>query len=154
MGRRAVVTVNRCHTVKRYPDPASAAAEAAWYQRLPWAGPRLIDLDGPALVLETRPTACQLPQWQPAAALRELLEALHAQGVHHRDVHVKNIVQGEDGAPLLIDWETALERAAELSYDLHGPEASGVPVPEIHEGLTPQWWGSQQKFSIRMRWRA
>ncbi|MCC9712071.1 phosphotransferase [Streptomyces sp. MNU76] len=153
MGRRAAVTVGRSHTVKRYGSPAAAAAEACWYQRLPWAAPRLLDVDGAALVLQTRPTARALPWWQPAEALRELLQAVHAEGVHHRDVHVGNIVQAEDGAPLLIDWETALARPAPLSYDLHGPDASGVPVPAIHGGMTPQWWGSPQKSSIRMRWR-
>lgn len=154
MARRAAVEVGHSRTVKRYADPAAAAAEAAWYQRVPWAAPRLLAVDGSTLVLETRPTAYRLPQWQPVAALRDLLSALHAEGVHHRDVHVRNIVQGENGGPLLIDWETALLQHSALSYDLHGPEASGIPVPDIHAGITPQWWGSPQKCSIRMRWRA
>lgn len=154
MGRRASVRVGRSHTVKRYATAAEAAAEAAWYERLPWAGPRLLGVDGPQLVLETRPAACAVMGWRPAVELRELLLAIHAEGVHHRDVHVRNIVQGPDGRPLLIDWETAIQQPCPLSYDLHGPEASGVPVPAIHEGLTPQWWGSDQKMSIRMCWRA
>ncbi|MDH2392322.1 phosphotransferase [Streptomyces sp. HNM0663] len=152
MGRRAAVTVGRSHTVKRYADAQAAAAEAAWYRRLPWAAPRLLNVDGPVLVLQTLPTARSLPGWRPAAALWELLAAVHAEGVHHRDVHVGNIVQANDGSPLLIDWETGLWQPSALSYDLHGPHASGIAVPDIHTGLTPQWWGSPQAASIGRRW--
>lgn len=154
MARRAMVKVGRSCTVKRYATAAAAWAEVEWYERVPWAAPRLLDVEGAALIVETLPVAAALPGWRPAAALRELLEALHAEGVHHRDVHVRNIVRAGDGRPLLIDWETAIHQPAALSYDLHGPDASGVPVPEIHAGLTPQWWGSPQPASISKRWRA
>jgi hypothetical protein len=86
------------------------------------------------------------------AELHVLLLRLHAEGVHHRDVHVRNLVRAADGRPLLIDWETAIHWPSALSYDLHGPDASGVPVPEIHAAHTPQWWGSPQRMSIRSQW--
>lgn len=151
MARRAVVRVGRERTMKRYRSPAAAHAEAAWYQRVPWAAPRLLDVDGATLVLETLPVALRLPGWRPAAALRDLLLRLHAEGVHHRDVHVRNVVRGPSG-PLLIDWEAAICQPSTLSYDLYGPDASGVPVPEIHAQHIPQWWGSQQRMSIKSQW--
>lgn len=152
MARRAVVQVGRTRTVKRYRSTEAAAAEAAWYQRVPWAAPRLLGLDGPTLVLETCVPAQHLPAWRPVAELHALLRRLHAEGFHHRDVHIRNLVSGPGGNVLLIDWETAVHQPSGLSYDLHGPDASGVPVPDIHAGMTPQWWGSPQRMSIRSQW--
>lgn len=148
--RRATVRVAAGRATKTFVDPADAEREAAWYQRVPWAAPCLLDLDGPILTMQALPLAG--PRWRPAEQLRTLLEQLHAEGIHHRDVHPGNIVRGPHG-PLLIDWETAIYWPSALSYDLHGPEASGVPVPDIHAGITPQWWGSTQRMSIKNRWR-
>lgn len=152
MGNRARVKVLPDRTTKTYLDPALAAIEAEWYLRVPWACPRLLDLDGATLTIETRHVATAFPEWRPIEPLRELLSALHAEGIHHRDLHLKNVVKGPAGQPLLIDWETAIEYPAELSYDLHGPEASGVPIPEIHRRLIPAWWGSREKMSIKNQW--
>lgn len=151
MGDRALVRVGPVHTTKQYATAAEAEAEAAWYQLVPWAAPRLIDLDGPTLTIQTHPVATSIPHWRPAQALFELLTRLHAEGIHHRDVHVRNIVKGPHG-PLLIDWETALHQPSPVSYDLYGPDASGIPAPPIHDGYTPQWWGSTQRMSISNRW--
>jgi len=112
----------------------------------------LLDFDGATLTIETRHAGTAFPEWRPIEPLRELLSALHAEGIHHRDLHLKNVVKGPAGQPLLIDWETAIEYPAELSYDLHGPEASGVPIPEIHRRLIPAWWGSREKMSIKNQW--
>lgn len=151
--RRATVRVRPDRTIKRHRTEAAAAAEAAWYERVPWAAPRLLDLAGRTLVIETcTPQARCGPRWRPVAELHALLLRLHAEGIHHRDVHVRNIVRGQDGRPLLIDWETATHQPTDLSYDLHGPDASGVPVPEIHAQHTPQWWGSAQRMSIKSQW--
>lgn len=153
MGRRAVVRVGRDRTIKRHQNAAAAQAEADWFERVPWAVPRLLDVDGPTLVLETcTPYRRCGPGWRPAAELHALLTRLHADGIHHRDVHVLNLVRSAAGRVLLIDWETAIYQPSELSYDLHGPEASGVPVPAIHAPYTPQWWGSPQRMSIRSQW--
>jgi tRNA A-37 threonylcarbamoyl transferase component Bud32 len=146
-----VVRVGRERTTKRHRTEAAAEAEAEWYQRVPWAAPRLLDVDGATLVLETRPPALRLPGWRPVDELYALLLRLHAEGIHHRDVHVGNVVRGPDG-PQLIDWETATRQPSALSYDLYGPDASGVPVPGIHARHIPQWWGSQQRMSIKSRW--
>jgi len=154
MGRRAALSPGPQATVKTYRRAADALAEIAWYQRVPWAAPRLLDAD-PAtgrLVLQTLPVALDRPAWRPAAALAELLTALHRENIHHRDVHLRNLLIGPGGAPLLIDWETAIDQRARYSYDLYGPEVSGVPVPAIHTGLTPQWWASAAPMSIRRRW--
>jgi len=46
----------------------------------------------------------------PAAALEQLgrlVEALHARGVTHGDLHQSNILVADDGAITLIDWATA-----------------------------------------------
>jgi hypothetical protein len=63
---------------------------------------------------------------------------------------------GEHGQPRLIDWETALEQESGLSYDMYGPEESGIPVPLMHERLqiAPQWWGSRQDYAIGFEWKA
>lgn len=158
-GQRATVVVARDATTKTYFDPAAAAHEIAWYQALPeWAAPRLVDADPEVgrLVIATHPPADD--DYRPAEALAELLRALEVGHVHHRDVHPGNVVQGPDG-PLLIDWETAV-LAARPSYDLHGPEVSGVPVPEIHAALRSRnspdgyvmYWTSPHRHSIRERW--
>jgi hypothetical protein len=152
--RRATVRVRPDRTIKRHRTAAAAAAEAAWYERVPWAAPRLLDVTGRILVVETcTPQVRCGPRWRPVAELHALLARLHAEGIHHRDVHVRNIVRGPDGGPLLIDWETAIHQPSAMSYDLYGPDASGVPVPEIHAQHIPQWWGSPQRYSIRSQWR-
>lgn len=152
MGLRAVVEVFPDRTIKTYKEHALAAVEAEWYLRLPWACPRLLDLDGATLTIETCHAGTAFPEWRPVVELRELLSAVHAEGVHHRDVHLKNVVKGPGGRPLLIDWETAIEYPSEFSYDLHGPDVSGVPIPEIHRRLIPAWWGSREKMSIKNQW--
>lgn len=152
MGLRAKVEVFPDRTIKTYIDQSLAAVEAEWYLRLPWACPRLLDLDGATLTIETCYTGTAYPEWRPVVELRELLSAVHAEGVHHRDVHLKNVVKGPGGRPLLIDWETAIEYPAEFSYDLYGPDVSGVPIPEIHRRLIPAWWGSREKMSIKNQW--
>lgn len=151
MGTRAKILVEPDHVIKTYEDPMLAAAEADWYRLVPWACPRLLDLDGATLTIERCEPATDVPEWRPVAALRELLSALHAEGIHHRDLHVKNVV-GRSGSPLLIDWETAILWPSERSYDLVGPDASGVPIPEIHTRLIPAWWGSRERMSIKNQW--
>jgi hypothetical protein len=152
MGDRARVAVLPDRTTKTYKIPSLAAAEASWYRRVPWATPRLLDFDGLKLTIETRHAGTAFPHWRPADALRELLSALHAEGIHHRDVHLRNVVKGKHGVPLLIDWETAIECPAEYSYDLWGPDFSRVPVPDVHRRLLPAWWGSTEKMSIMNQW--
>jgi len=140
------------HTVKTFADPADAHREAWIYRNLSWACPRLIDFDGDRrLVIETLPVATSHPQWRPVDQLAALLAGLLRCGFHHRDVHLGNVVLAADG-PRLIDWETVIWWPAPVSYDLAGPDASGVPVPDIHAHLSPQWWWSPQALAIGRQW--
>lgn len=152
MARRATIEINADLVIKTYDDPELAKAEAEWYRRVPWATPTLLDFDGNRLMIERMIPAVELPGWRPVGEMRQLLGLLHGEGIHHRDVHLKNIVCGRDGQPLLIDWETAIERPARLSYDLWGPDESRVPIPLIHTRLIPAWWGSREKWSIKNQW--
>ena len=152
MGDRANVSVLPDRTTKTYKDSALASAEAGWYRRLPWATPRLLDFDGLTLTIETRHPGIAFPHWRPAGALADLLGALHHEGVHHRDVHLRNVVKGGHGVPLLIDWETAIDQPSRYSYDLWGPDLSGIAVPEIHTRHIPAWWGSTDRTSIMNQW--
>lgn len=140
-------------TVKRFASEAAAAHEVSFYRLVPWACPPLLDVDGLTLTMRTLPVAVDLADWKPADELAELLCDIHAEDVHHRDVHVGNVVRGVDG-PLLIDWECAIRMHTDLSYDLHGPEPSGVPVPGIHRNLEPCWWYGRRNMSIYHAWGA
>lgn len=143
-------------TVKRFVTPESKAHEFSFYEAVPWACPEVVAHDAYSITMTTCEVAFRIRDWRPVRELRELLTRVHAEGVAHRDVHVKNIVRGPEGEPLLIDWECAAFVRSRLSYDLHGPDASGVPVPEIHArlGVTPAWWGSPEHHSIRNQWGA
>jgi serine/threonine protein kinase len=84
-------------------------------------------------------------------ALFRLLRAAHATGICHRDVHIRNIVVGDDGRPLLIDPALAAPSVNAHCYDLEGPELSGVPVPDEHvrqrgDNACGVWWGSPVKY--------
>lgn len=157
---RADLTIGAHTVTKRYRDPRDAHTEIAWYQRAPDACPELIDADTDAglLVIARHPPAHEFPNYQPAAELAALLRSLEARGIHHRDIHPGNIVAGPSG-PLLIDWETAIH-ANTPSYDLYGPDASGIPAPEIHRVIRSKnspngyvmWWSSPHPMSIRNRW--
>ncbi len=155
---RADLTIHGSTVTKRYRSPADALNEIGWYQTLPTGiCPNLIDADptNGVLVIAYHHPANELQGYRPVKALAELLEELETRGVHHRDVHPGNIVDGPHG-PLLIDWETAVS-AAGLSYDLHGPAVTGIPIPSIHQALGTgyaMWWGSDHRMSIKNAWRA
>jgi len=80
------------------------------------AVPRVVDqLDDWALVLEYRPGVLlsrSLKGQVPAGFLKELrdaIELMHRQGVVHLDLrHRSNILAGEDGHPVLLDFASAL----------------------------------------------
>lgn len=153
--RRARLEFYDNAVVKIPDDPAAVEAEARWYRLVPWATPELLHVDNERLVVARYPTSAELGpvDWRPVTALRALLERLwHDHGIHHRDVHAKNIVRMPDGTPRLIDWETAVvDRSARDSYDLIGPTC-GVPKPDVHEGFSDQWWGARTRFSVARWW--
>lgn len=147
---RAIVTVGEYETHKTFRDPHVFEREIRWLETVPWACAELLSIDSETLTLTTKTyrTALELPDWRPLDGLAYLLRSLGQSMIHHRDVHVKNIIC-VDGEPRLLDWETATIHDG-LSYDLHGPV--DVPVPVIHGGFLPQWWGSKEPYSIKSQW--
>lgn len=144
----AVVRVEADLVIKRFRSPEDCAVEARWFRRLPQFCPELIAHDGVDLVTRRHDVAWETPSWRDPEALVKLVMAVHAEGVHHRDVHLRNIVL-RDGEPLLIDWYTAVECVQAEPYDLYG-ERSGVPKPERH--LDFQCWDTPNPYSIREAW--
>lgn len=71
-----------------------------------------------------------------------MFERLYELGVHHRDGHWINVLVNDDNRPRLIDFEWAIvDHNAPCSYDLYGPDVSGVPVPSAHiEDNVAIWW--------------
>lgn len=151
--RRATLTIGTRTVTKHHHNPEHTKIELDWYRRVPWACPELLD-HGPGFITIARHTAAHHdPAYRPVEQLAELLTHLESLGIHHRDVHAANVVAGP-GGPLLIDWECAVTQTAR-SYDLYGPEISGVPVPDIHLKVRSgyvMWWGSPHPMSIRNRW--
>lgn len=78
-----------------------------------------------------------------------LLTDLFELGVHHRDASGLNITIDHDGSLKLIDFEWAIRQEAPCSFDLYGPEASGVPAPDQHQelGFSVWWRGSIRPLS-------
>lgn len=151
---RTVVEIHDEWVVKRFTGRRAKDRERFFYMLLPDCCPRLLDHDDMSLTIERLPVATELPEWKPVAQTRALIERIFAAGVHHRDVHAKNLVRGRDGSPLLIDWETACIQRADRSYDLVGPDASGVPTPVEHDGYQAQWWDSGATRFALGRWFA
>lgn len=155
--RRSILDIDpeRGTVTKHYTDEVACARESYWYLTLDYGHPEVLDLDTAGGVLVTRyHTPCtELPNYRPIKQLVELLRRLETDGIHHRDVHIENIVQGPDG-PLLIDWETAIHAPGHPSYDLHGPEVSGIPVPDIHVPLKRyrMWIGVEHRKSVKTLW--
>jgi len=104
--------------VRRWLGPWLLAREVRAYRRLAGlpAVPRLYGrLDAAAIVLEYRPGVLlsrslrgRLPP-EFVGALEAAVEAMHARGVVHLDLrHRSNLLAGEDGRPVLIDFASAL----------------------------------------------
>ena len=148
---RAALQIADDYVVKEFTDPDSCERERRIYEQFPQFCPRLLDATDSTLTIERLPVAVDDPTWRPVEATIELLEALNTVGLHHRDAHVKNLVRGPDG-PLLIDWETAVVAPGVPSYDLYGPDVSGVPSPTIHKGWPDQYWGTPTRFSFGRWW--
>ena len=134
--------------LKRFRTADDCETEAQWYRRYPQFCPELVDVDGPDLVTRRLPVAWETPEWRDTNALVDLLLNLAACGVHHRDVHLRNIVL-DAGRPLLIDWYTATEAIDRPSYDLYG-EAAGLARPEGH--IDYQSWSTKNRWSIEEAW--
>lgn len=108
----------RSRWVRRFLAPRLLAREAAAYHRLEGvaAVPRLLGrIDDLAIVLEYRPGVLlsrSLRGTLPQAFLPELEAAIgemHRRGLVHLDLrHRSNVLAGEDGRPVVIDFASAL----------------------------------------------
>lgn len=108
----------RTHYVRHWLGPWLLRREARAYRRLEGveAVPRLLgQLDAAALVLEYRPGVLlsrSLSGKLPPDFLAELQKAIaeiHRRGVVHLDLrHRSNILAGDDGRPVVIDFASAL----------------------------------------------
>ena len=155
---RATIIVRDEKTTKTFRDSKVFEAERNWYINTPWACPKLLSAKDNVLTIETG----QLARFGKVSELLALLERLQRNGIHHRDVHPKNIVYTPDGMRL-IDWETAcLTESGAPSYDLYGPEISGIKVPKVHRDLgktknSPNgyamWLGADHPASVKNQWR-
>lgn len=83
---------------------------------------------------------------------------MHAAGWAHRDLRIENIVL-DRGEVNFIDLEFACrvdpmifrQDGPVKPYDLYGPEASGVPVPEMHRFLgISVWWDTKNDASLAL----
>ena len=108
----------RTHYVRQWLGPWLLRREARAYRRLEGveAVPRLLgQLDAAALVLEYRPGVLlsrSLSGKLPPDFLAELQKAIaeiHRRGVVHLDLrHRSNILAGDDGRPVVLDFASAL----------------------------------------------
>lgn len=144
----ALVHVTSTTVLKRFRSPEDCEIEARWYRRFPDFCAELVEVDGPDLVTRRYPVAWETPEWRDADALYRLLLDLGAAGVHHRDVHLRNIVL-DAGRPRLIDWYTAIEAPGRPSYDLYGEDA-GLERPPGH--VDYQCWTTPNRWSIKEAW--
>ncbi len=95
-------------------------------------------VEGPTLadwVKRVRPTLRQVVQLFDTLALT--LQALHAQGIHHRDLKGSNIlVRAADGAPVLVDFGAAEHDLGSAAVPLtEGPLPPGTPHLRTPEAL-------------------
>jgi len=153
MSVRNTITMFDDYVAKQFTFEEHYRAELSAYTGLPWATPNLIGYDDTTLTIYTQKlaTAEQLTWWRPQNSLRKLLTRLHEAGVNHRDVHVGNVLCDPHRGPVLIDWEHHTRNVGLVSYDLYGPDKSGVPQPEGQRG-GPMWWDAKHKRAIAVRW--
>ena len=138
---RSVVIVGPKMTTKIFTDPDICRREVAWYLRVPWACPQLLDNTDRHLITETGQPVTD----DPTPELRQLVTELEAAGYSHRDIHAGNLVMTPNGVRL-VDWECAINQPG---YDLHGPD-SGIPIPAIHD--QPMWWYADHPDAINHKW--
>jgi tRNA A-37 threonylcarbamoyl transferase component Bud32 len=133
-----------------------AGSTAEYYRRLSEAGlaPRIVSVTDDEIETVCHRTLedwlREKPSRSERAAMKEAIRGLlleaHETGLCHRDAHIGNIVLA-GARPLLIDPALAVPSVNEYCYDLEGPEASGVPVPDEHvrqggDSARGVWWGS------------
>lgn len=154
---RAVISDPQDGTItKRFHDPELARRELGWYLRLEHlqVAPRLLDYTRDSLILEHCPTAEDLgaDAWHPYQELHATLFHLAwDHGVHHRDVHARNVVRLPGGRPGLIDWETAVYAPQLPPYDLVGPHPH-IARPDIHRARYVMHWHAEHPLAMGRFW--
>lgn len=155
--QRAVSVVHPEMTIKTYRPNWEYLAhkEVHYYQTYPWACPTLLysNPERGVLVMRTGRMYSDMPDRSDPEGLLKLLQRLESHGIHHRDVHPGNIMEGPEG-PLLIDWESAFDDGGTgmASYDLYGPGCSTILRPPQHEEFDEMWWNATHPESIKNRW--
>jgi tRNA A-37 threonylcarbamoyl transferase component Bud32 len=115
------------------------------YQSFPEYAPDLIAFDEERLILiiEKCTPILDIPDNEKYRdELWNLLEALHNEGVNHRDVSLVNVVVHDTRGVLLIDFEHATFDIGTKSIDLYGCIEAGVPntIGDVY-GENGIWWG-------------
>jgi len=153
MSIRNNISVSEDTVVKSFTYRDHYNLEVSAYRDFAWAAPRLLHADDikMTIVVERLVTAEELKTWHPRESLRKLLQRLHDFGVNHRDVHVGNVVRHPTRGPLLIDWEHHTRNVGPFSFDLYGPDKSGVSQPEGQRGI-PMWWDAKHKRALGVAW--
>lgn len=145
--------------VKTYRVREQMSPEYDWYMEVSGTfAPRLLDADlrrGQLVIERGLPVIRPRPE-----ELYEMLCEMAERGIYHRDVHPGNLVT-VGGMLKLIDWETAIRDYRGVpSYDLWGPQLSGIEVPVIHSELRSKrspngysmFWMSDHPASIKNQW--
>jgi|SRR5690606_26108786 len=141
----------------KHPDgPARYKREVDAYTEIPWACPKLLWHSERWLEVERLQPLIDLGpdlSRKYCEPLRELLQAIHDAGWWHMDVDLINAVIHPTRGVLLIDWENFSQARTNVSYDLYGARAAGVPSPWKAKGPDGVWWGSSSPTSPKNYWQ-
>lgn len=124
----------------RYFKEVTAYTDLDWATpELKWHGEFWIEVERLTPILEITPS--QSKKYEKP--LRDLLQAVHEAGYWHGDCDLVNVVLHPVRGPLLIDWENLSESSGEVSYDLYGASAAGIPeLWETKNGEGVYWSGT------------
>jgi Ser/Thr protein kinase RdoA (MazF antagonist) len=146
------VAVFQDHVRKTYATAQEAGREVMWYRQVPWATPRLLAFSGRTLHIERCVPAIESLDRRDPDGLFSLLLRLQERRIHHRDLHIRNVVFDGEGFVRLIDWEHAIRFDSAISYDIHGAARSGVPISPTCLGKEAWSWDASPRTSIRNYW--